>query len=1080
MAEQPIKSGQIVEKGVLDPLIADTKTELALLTQMDKVLVEVAKNAQKAAKGFSAGKAGDIKTAIAEEKKLSTALIEQEKVKRAKIQTEKTLLSLNKQKAAQTARQIKNAKDLTNAYKQESKELNDLRNAYKQLAAAGKENGKVARGMLKEITRLDTKLKSIDKTVGQSQRNVGNYSGAFNKLGGAVKNIGARFIAFTAILYGVGRVITSSFKTFAEFQQGSANLAAVLGKSRKEIVLLTDDAKRLGASTAFTAKQVTDLQVALSKLGFEEDDILKATGAILDLAAATGTDLAQSATVTANVMKGFNLDADQTQRVVDVMAKSFSSSALDMEKFSSAMSNVAPAARVVGLSIEETTAILGTLVDTGIDASKAGTDLRAIFQKLKKDGNTWGGAMEKVANSTDKLKTATELFGDRAAVSGVIISENSDHLKELKDDLNNAGGAAKEMADTQLDTLSGATTRLSSAWEGFILSLEDGDGVIAKVLRGAIDLATEFLAQITKLTNSVSQNRNLRLSNNTAQQEQLAIASQKEQNKLLTLHENQLKKIVAENGKQASSAKTILALREKGWSIEQQAFILSSAQLKNAKDLINEEKKAMEGQVFKLSNELEIARLQGVHNVELGETKKILESLNLEQLKQLGSLAKSGDEQQKFIGKYAIWEIQRRKQTKGLIEDNKEIGSSGEKALTGLAKLQKELNDLEKERSDYLVANGGEIDEQYIQMTNQTRELENQIRLYNNILDKSGKIQKVEKRDSSISTSSDFLVDDTAIVNGEVVNTTTGQQSQGVVGTGKTDEELLAEFEEKQKKIDKAKRKQARKDFMQSEELANSMQAITDITNLLTDQRIKKLDELDAAEQRNYDNATNRIAELTQMRTDGAANVEESLAYEKEAQAKAFAEQQRIAKKKQRLELINSGLNLMNSKIQAGDQNSVTSTLADVTTLIAGLNSLPAFWSGTDTTVGDAIGVKYSNKRDGILARVDESEMILNKDKTDKLAAAGLVTTDGIVKSAISYQMGMNDTKNTSITQQYVAYSEKAVTNKLGDIENQLKSLNSKPTYQGNFDNVGTILRYREKETRGNSSTTRISHFRKR
>jgi hypothetical protein len=123
------------------------------------------------------------------------------------------------------------------------------------------------------------------------------------------------------------------------------------------------------------------------------------------------------------------------------------------------------------------------LTDRGIDASSAGTSLRNIFLKLAKDGLTWDQAMEKVNSSTDRLKTAVEVFGVRASTAGIVIAETAESTDMLTTSLENASGAAKEMADTMLDNLAGDMTIAQSTWEGFVLSLEDGNGVISRGLR---------------------------------------------------------------------------------------------------------------------------------------------------------------------------------------------------------------------------------------------------------------------------------------------------------------------------------------------------------------------------------------------------------------------------------------------------------------------------------------------------------------------------------------------------------------------------------------------------------------------
>jgi hypothetical protein len=222
------------------------------------------------------------------------------------------------------------------------------------------------------------------------------------------------------------------------------------------------------------------------------------TEATLQLAAATGTELPRAAEVTGATLRGFGLDASETQRVVDVMAKSFSSSSLDMEKFATAMSSVAPVAKTAGLSVEKTTALLGTLTDRGLDASTAGTGLRNIFLELSKRGLSFEEAMLQINSATDKNAASLDLFGKRGATVGTILSETAEDVSNLEGKLNDAGGAAKEMADKQLNTLNGQLDLLKSAWEGFILDLEEGTGVFAG-LKDVIGFVASNLKTIIKV-----------------------------------------------------------------------------------------------------------------------------------------------------------------------------------------------------------------------------------------------------------------------------------------------------------------------------------------------------------------------------------------------------------------------------------------------------------------------------------------------------------------------------------------------------------------------------------------------------
>ena len=368
--------------------------------------------------------------------------------------------------------------------------------AYDRLTKAERENVNVGGKLRTSIKKQSDALKKLEDQTGRNQRSVGNYKKSFGSLRSLmIKGLGA--LGITAGLAGLVNVMKGAVKVAKDFEQGNANLASVLGKSRKEIGKLTDDAKRLGATTSFTASEVSKLQTEFAKLGFNEKEILNATEATLDLAAATGADLKDAAAIAGATLGGFGLDAKETQRITDVMAKSFSTSALDMEKFKESMKLAAPAARAVGVSVEETTSLLGTLANAGISGSNAGTALRKTFIELNDAGLTLDEALEQVATSEDQLGAATDLVGKKAATSFLILANGTDTTKELEKGLNNAGGAAKKMADEQLDTLEGKTKILGSAWEGLVLSLLAGDGAFSRISKSIVEGVTGLLGFVT-------------------------------------------------------------------------------------------------------------------------------------------------------------------------------------------------------------------------------------------------------------------------------------------------------------------------------------------------------------------------------------------------------------------------------------------------------------------------------------------------------------------------------------------------------------------------------------------------------
>jgi hypothetical protein len=410
-------------------------------------------------------------------------------------QLQETNLALRNQKKLVKADIIENSK-LSSVYERQSAKLNRLRKELKNLILTEGEGSAKTKKLALEVGQLDKRLKGADAAAGQFQRNVGNYPKGLSKAVGALKNF-AGALGITAGVAGLVRALGNAITIAKDFEQGNANLAAVLGKTKDEIGTLTDDAKRLGAATAFSATQVSGLQTEFAKLGFNEQEILNATEATLSLAAATGSDLGEAAAIAGSTLGGFGLGAEETQRVVDVMAKSFSTSALDIEKFKESMKNAAPAAKAVGISVEETTALLGTLANAGISGSKAGNNLKTSFINLNKAGLTLEEGLEKVAKSEDKLGTAAKLVGKNAAASFLVLSEGVDVTKELTEGLNNAGGAAEKMAKEQLDTLQGSLTILNSAWEGFVLGLLSGDSAFSKISKSIVEGTTALLGFLT-------------------------------------------------------------------------------------------------------------------------------------------------------------------------------------------------------------------------------------------------------------------------------------------------------------------------------------------------------------------------------------------------------------------------------------------------------------------------------------------------------------------------------------------------------------------------------------------------------
>jgi hypothetical protein len=299
-----------------------------------------------------------------------------------------------------------------------------------------------------------------------------NLIRGLRKTASQFKQIGKEMsMSITAPLVAMGGL---AVKTFAEFEQSMAKVNAVSGATATQFKALNQLAKDLGASTRFTATEVADLMLNYSKLGFSASEIEAMTGATLNLALATGEDLAKSAEVAGSTLRAFGLDADQMLRVTDVMAKSFSSSALDLDRFSESMKYVAPVAAAAGISIEETSAMLSILANNGVKGSQAGTSLRRIISDL---GATGDNVSESIANLAKKglnLADAKDEVGRTAQSALLILSKGVNQIKPLTTEYENVTDAAKDMAGIMDDTLQGSMLALKSKIEAVAISFGEG------------------------------------------------------------------------------------------------------------------------------------------------------------------------------------------------------------------------------------------------------------------------------------------------------------------------------------------------------------------------------------------------------------------------------------------------------------------------------------------------------------------------------------------------------------------------------------------------------------------------------
>ncbi|KEQ11223.1 hypothetical protein GZ77_26555 [Endozoicomonas montiporae] len=287
----------------------------------------------------------------------------------------------------------------------------------------------------------------------------------------------------------------------ANFEQSMADLGAISGmtKTSDEFKALEVQAKKLGSTTQYSASESAQAMQYLAMAGFKTNEILEASGDVLNLAAAGNMGLAEAADIASNILSGFNLEASKQASVNDVLANTFTTSNTNLQMLGETMKYVAPVASSVGASIEEVAGMTGLLGNVGIQGSQAGTALRAMFLRLASptkeaasmleelgivtqdaDGNLrsmpellkeMGDSLDGLG-SGDKANYLSKIFGTEAvsAVTELMNQANSGGLEDYINSLDKSGTAAN-IAASRMDTTQGAIKKLTSAGEGLAIAL---------------------------------------------------------------------------------------------------------------------------------------------------------------------------------------------------------------------------------------------------------------------------------------------------------------------------------------------------------------------------------------------------------------------------------------------------------------------------------------------------------------------------------------------------------------------------------------------------------------------------------
>ena len=323
-------------------------------------------------------------------------------------------------------------------------------------------------------------IKGLENGLGKANKSLAKFASSAARMGSMMS------FGITAPLTALGK---SAFDAFANFEDGMMKVQAVTQSSKSDFKMLTDEAKRLGSTTEFTAQQVAGLQLVLGRKGFDATAIQNMEKSILDLALATGEDLSLAAEVVGASIKTFGMEASDTASIANTLASAAANSSLQLNTFATAFGHAGASASAVGVDIEELAAMMGVLMDNGIKASKAGTGLRKIFSKLHKEGKNFTEVLDLATQGELGLEKAMKIAGLTSGGQLLILAKNKNKVAELTEEYRTNTTRLDVMTKLMGSRAKAKVAIMNSAIEG--LKIEMG-ALIYEAIIPVIEKITEW------------------------------------------------------------------------------------------------------------------------------------------------------------------------------------------------------------------------------------------------------------------------------------------------------------------------------------------------------------------------------------------------------------------------------------------------------------------------------------------------------------------------------------------------------------------------------------------------------------
>jgi len=363
-----------------------------------------------------------------------------------------------------------------------------------------------------ELKKIEKATQDVGKTAEKSGKRVRSFSESVQTV--------MQFRVISGILMGIHNAFDSGIKSIVEYDQALKDLQAITGSTGLEVAQMGYKILEVASATKFSASEVAEGMRIIAQAGFTSSEAVQTMQSVSDLATGTLSTMAESVDLVTTALRVFNIDASNSQMVVDVFANAVNKSKLTIDKFRTAMNYVGPIAKDAGISFQELSASMGTLANSGLRASTIGTGLRNVFaqlispsKKLKEAAAEVGVTLSEIDPRVNSFKnvlsnlglilqdssTAFEIFGKRGASAALALSTSGSQYNDLLSNLNASGSAAK-MATIQMEGLAVSFKNLKDRVG--VLAVALGEAGISKVLRVSIDLVKGLVNSLTILASN--------------------------------------------------------------------------------------------------------------------------------------------------------------------------------------------------------------------------------------------------------------------------------------------------------------------------------------------------------------------------------------------------------------------------------------------------------------------------------------------------------------------------------------------------------------------------------------------------